>query len=261
MRYTIEITTKNGDTTTWTNGGLGYDETELAEAIAKIENSKAVERYEIKEEKEMTNGEFTIDGAVYSTNDKGTYFYRTERNGKKFRIAKCEYEQAFERMIAEAADQAKADAERAERERKQAESDKGAEDAFNGKKTSRKETKKAFKPRKSKDIAYTYYESDGNNARAKVLFTLTAKQVDFIKRLPNSNFWENGVESVLWCDILADEIGGQFAGKPMTVGAMISTLREKDLVHVGKDLDRKGHPKFMELTEIGQAVAVDLGLQ
>lgn len=124
-----------------------------------------------------------------------------------------------------------------------------------------RKTKKARKARKSKDVAYTYYESDGNNARAKVLFTLTAKQVDFIRHLSDSCFWENGVESALWIDVLCDEIGGQFAGKPMTVGAMVSTLCEKGLASRAKDKVNGHTATYMVLTELGQAVAVDLGLQ
>jgi len=46
----------------------------------------------------------------------------------------------------------------------------------------------------------------------------------------------------------------------MTTGAMISTLREKGLVNVGRDDSRKGKPKFMALTDAGKAVAKKLGL-
>lgn len=219
-----------------------------------------------KEDKIMTT--FTLNGTIYSTNEKGNYFYKStgsvdkKGNAVMTRIPAHVYEQAFEQYIKESADQAKADAEYEERLQKQAESDKAAEDAVNGKKFTRKqvneavekaiekEMKKAAKPRKSKDIAH---ESNG--------VTLTAKQVDFIKHLPDTNFWEDGLDSALWCDVLADEIGGQFAGKPMTVGAMISTLREKELVTVGRDLDRKGKPKFMQLTDLGKQVAKELGLE
>ena len=119
--------------------------------------------------------------------------------------------------------------------------------------------KKVRKPRKSKDIAYTYYTDDEHT---NALFTLTAKQVDFIKHLPDTYFWENGVESIIWVDCLCDDIGGQFAGKPMTVGAMISTLCEKGLGT--RTTDRKGprggKATSFALTEMGMAVAIDLGL-
>lgn len=200
---------------------------------------------------------FELNGVTYTQTKTGYCFKSTGLKDKKGqdinrRISKA----VFEEAIAEYNKlwEAEIEASRKAREEEQEQSDREAEKAVNGKKATKR-------TRKSKDIAYTYYESDGNNARAKVLFTLTAKQVDFIKHLPDTGFWEDGLESTLWCDILADEIGGQFAGKPMTVGAMISTLREKDLLSVGKDDSRKGKPSFMKLTEMGQAVAIDLGLR
>ena len=217
---------------------------------------------------------FTINGTVYETNEKGNYFYKsTGKMDKKgnpimMRISQAVYEQAFDQYVKEAADVAEAqepmdwereaDAEYEERLQKQAESDKAAEEAVN-KKTSRKDLHKAIdkgmkKTRRSKDVAFEYCPNGTDT------ITLTAKQVDFMKEMTKTNFWENRLESALWCDILADEIGGQFAGKPMTVGAMISTLREKGLVNVSRDLDRKGHPKFMELTEVGRVIAEKLGL-
>ena len=117
--------------------------------------------------------------------------------------------------------------------------------------------KKERKARKSKDIAYTYYTDD---AHTNALFTLTAKQVDFIRHLPDTCFWENGLDSCIWVDCLCDEIGGQFEGKPMTVGAMISTLCEKGLGSRGSERrDGRKCTSFV-LTEMGQAVAIDLGL-
>lgn len=103
--------------------------------------------------------------------------------------------------------------------------------------------------RKSKDIAYEGHE-----------VTLTAKQVDFIRHLPDTNFWENGLDSALWTDVLADEIGGQFAGKPMTVGAMISTICEKGLANRATDRVNGRRTTFMVLTELGKKVAAELGL-
>lgn len=119
----------------------------------------------------------------------------------------------------------------------------------------KKETKRASKPRKSKDVAFEHTFKNGK------VVTLTAKQVDFIKHIPDTCFYENGLESTMWCDVLADEIGGQFAGKPMTVGAMISTLREKDVISVGVDKDRNGRKaKFFAFTDMGKKVAEELGL-
>lgn len=117
-----------------------------------------------------------------------------------------------------------------------------------------KQIAKEFAPkkkstRKSKDIAY-----DGNG------ITLTAKQVDFIRHLPDTCFWEHGLDSALWTDVLADEIGGQFAGKPMTTGAMISTICEKGLANRTADRFNGRKSTFMVLTELGKKVAAELGL-
>lgn len=80
--------------------------------------------------------------------------------------------------------------------------------------------KPARKSCKSKDVAF---EHEGA--------TLTAKQADFLRELDAAG--QDGVlgdaESGWWTDLICDGIGGQFAGKPMAVGAMISTLCEKGL--------------------------------
>lgn len=111
--------------------------------------------------------------------------------------------------------------------------------------------KKTRKPRKSKDIAY-----EGNGV------TLTAKQVDFLHHLPDTCFWENGLDSTIWVDCLCDDIGGQFAYKPMTVGAMISTLCEKGLGTraTNRKGPRGGKATSFALTELGKLVAAELGV-
>lgn len=180
--------------------------------------------------------------------------------------------------------EAEAEAEREAREAKIAEDAKATEDAVNGimatlteekpekgkkkakkEKTGKKdqpkaETKeKAKKTRKSKDIAHEHKDGD-------LTITLTAKQVDFVLHLSDSAFWEKGLDSILWCDVLCDEIGGQFEGKPMTIGAMISTLCEKGLGIRTKDRltdeatgrSRKG--TTFQLTEKGKEIAKELGL-
>ena len=60
--------------------------------------------------------------------------------------------------------------------------------------------------------------------------------------------------------MLADEIGGQFEGKPMTVGAMISTICEKGLANRANDRINGRKSTFMVLTELGKKVAAELGL-
>ena len=44
----IEITTKNGDKITWTNGGMGFNPTETATKVEQIKKNKSVQSYEIK---------------------------------------------------------------------------------------------------------------------------------------------------------------------------------------------------------------------
>ena len=116
------------------------------------------------------------------------------------------------------------------------------------------EQKKPRKARKSKDIAY-----EGHGV------TLTAKQVDFLLDLKMTDQWDS-VESSFWTDVICDEIEGQFAGKPMTVGAMISTLCEKGIAErfKGEFTDpvtgRTRKSTYMELTPKGWEIAKELGL-
>lgn len=106
------------------------------------------------------------------------------------------------------------------------------------------------KPRKSKDIAH----------ESKHGVTLTAKQVDFIMHLPDSDFWTDGLDSEIWVDCLCDEIGGQFFNKPMTVGAMISTLCEKKLgVRCRQKVNGRMATSF-KLTDLGKMIASELGI-
>lgn len=111
--------------------------------------------------------------------------------------------------------------------------------------------KLARKPYKSKDVAH---RSETCNV------TLTAKQADFVKHLPDTCFWENGLDSCIWIDCLCDEIGGQFANKPMTVGAMISTLCEKGLGVRSSSVVNGRKCKAFALTDKGKVVAQELGL-
>lgn len=218
---------------------MEWFEGEIEEGITEEEMDKEIARIN-KEDKKMANKDITqiaqidIDGIRYTSTRPGYYYKKVD--GKQTRIPKAEWDQAFDKW------QAEVEAERKAREEAQDKSDKDAEDAVNGKKKERK-------TRRSKDIAH---ESNG--------VTLTSKQVDFIRHIPDTCFYENGLESTMWCDVLADEIGGQFAGKPMTVGAMISTLREKDIVYVGVDRINGKKAKFFGFTETGKEIAKELGL-
>ena len=199
------------------------------------------------------NKGFNYNGISYTETEKGYYF--KEENGKKSRIKKAEYEQAFEEynaqiaqdiMIDEAITDEQADEWTAEidearqaQAEKQAESDREAEQAMGGKPKAKK--------RRSKDIAY-----EGNG------ITLTTKQVRFIQRMPEDDFYEANLNSSLWIDCYCDTIADEF--NPMAVGAMVSTLREKGILAVGEDRVNGKKCKCMAFTELGRAIAKELGL-
>lgn len=117
------------------------------------------------------------------------------------------------------------------------------------------ETKKAKRSSRSKKNA-AFKKQFG-----EVEITLTEKQVDFFHHMQDTCLWEQGLDSTPWIDVLCDEIGGQFENKPMTVGAMVSTLREKDLLIVGAQRVDGRKAKFFELTDLGKVVAAELGLK
>lgn len=98
-----------------------------------------------------------------------------------------------------------------------------------------------------------------------VSVVLTDKQVKFVQLLPTSGFWDRGVDSSLWVSVLCDELAEEMGA--MTIGAMISTLREKGLLVVGvgqygENVDKKGRKeKVIAFTELGRKVAAKvLGL-
>lgn len=106
--------------------------------------------------------------------------------------------------------------------------------------------------RKPKDVGF---EHEG--------VTLTAKQADFLRELSAAG--QDGVlgnaKTGWWCDCIADGIGGQFAGKPMTVGAMISTLCEKGLAERAKERRDKRMVTSFSLTEDGRKIWKAIGLK
>lgn len=166
----------------------------------------------------MKNIRFELNGIAYESNDKGTHFYKIVC-GKKSRISKDEFE---------------ADYELFKREQKVEQDAKTAEKAV-------------AKKRAKKNVAFEY---EG--------ITLTEKQVKFLKLLPNDDFFENGLESALWIDVLCDTVSSEF--NPMAVGAMISTLREKYLISIGIQRVNGKKCKFFKFTELGKEIAKELGL-
>ena len=183
--------------------------------------------------------EFELNGIKYSENN-GRY-YKTE-DGKKTRISKAAYEEA-------AAEWTEIVKGKAEQDAEQDEIDTITNEMI-AKPTEPAKAKKPSKPRKSKDIAH----------ESKYGVTLTAKQVDFLWHLPDSDFWTDGKDSEIWVDCLCDEIGGQFFNKPMTVGAMISTLCEKKLgVRCRQKVNGRMATSF-KLTDLGKMVVSELGI-
>lgn len=182
---------------------------------------------------------FEINGATYTRKANGYCYvsYEYSESGKVHRIGKSEFESKYAQFQMEEAVEATEESETTEEIKRIAKE-------FAPKKKS---------TRKSKDIAFAV-TVDG------VETTLTAKQVDFIRHLPDTRFWENGLDSALWTDALADEIGGQFAGKPMTTGAMISTLCEKGLGVRAKERVNKRNCTSFRLTGLGKVIAAELGL-
>jgi len=179
---------------------------------------------------------FEFNGATYKTNEAGNYFYKSTNSVDKkgnplfMRISEKVFEEAWEQS---------GEAEKAKREALQAKSDAEAEKAVK-------------KPRKSKDIAFEIDTIEGH-------ITLTAKQVKFLKMMPQDDFWENGLESTLWIDVFCDTVAGEF--NPMAVGAMVSTLNEKKVLAVSVERVNGKKCKYMALTIVGQVIAEKLGLK
>lgn len=212
---------------------------------------------------------FEINGATYTRKANGYCYvsYEYSESGKVHRIGKAEFESKYAQFQMEEAMEEAVEIEITELEPHEGgkvyhdepieRTDIEAAVEATEESQTTEETKriaKEFAPkkkstRKSKDIAY-----DGNG------ITLTAKQVDFIRHLSDTHFWEYGLDSCIWVDCLCDDIGGQFKGKPMTVGAMISTLCEKGLgVRTKEKVNNRTATSF-KLTPTGKVVASKLGL-
>lgn len=88
--------------------------------------------------------------------------------------------------------------------------------------------------------------------------TLTDKQVDFLKRLPALSEWQDG-KGAISVSCLSNEIGGQFQGRPMAIGAMITTLQNKNVLSTWKDRNQDGTEiRFIRLQEFGLKVLNEL---
>lgn len=209
---------------------------------------------------------FNHNGRNYAQNEKGNRFYRQGDDGKYIRIPQHAYEEAFAEFLEKTTERieleddtnviAEYSAEMAQEEAKEDAEDTQNTEALTPASDAKKTPKKAKKNTRKKKVQVGGFEFQ----EGEIHLILTPKQVDFLKHLSDSPFWQNGVQSTLWIDDLCDEITGQFEGKPMTVGAMVSTLREKGVlaVAIGKLENKKA--KYVELTDLGQRVAVAIGV-
>lgn len=91
-------------------------------------------------------------------------------------------------------------------------------------------------------------------------FILTALQADFLKALPGVSFWDNGADSGLWVDALCDDLADKGFGA-MTIGAMISTLREKHVLTVSEGRVNGHRVKSIGFTDLGKEVLRQLDIK
>lgn len=199
---------------------------------------------------------FTIDGVGYNTNGKGNHFYKIE-NEKAARIGRAEYEAAFEQYTNETTndEELEFNEDKALREAKkemEESSDRAAEDAVNH---PRKKSSRSLRKAAHRVVV------DGQE------IGLTEKHMVFLRHLPKCPYWDSGLDSSVWVFDVRDTLG-MVGMAGMTVGAMISTLREKGLLVVGEKIfadsgraSRGRREKYIELTETGKKVAKALGIE
>lgn len=205
----------------------------------------------------MTNiTTFELNGRTYTSNETGTHCYTwpTGRKGERVRIKKADFEIARDLYNAEQAEALSTD-EAFEEALREAEESLAIEEALEAVQEEKAQEKPKKTPRKRTPKNIGFRNTYGNHE-----VILTEKQVDFIHHLPDTCYWERGLDSAIWIDCLCDEIGGQFADKPMTVGAMISTLCEKGIGSRCKQRVNGKKCTSFALTELGKLVAKDLGL-
>lgn len=89
---------------------------------------------------------------------------------------------------------------------------------------------------------------------------LTPRQVVFLRTMPCDDFYENGVDSVLWVDVFLETLQAKADMGAMVAGAMVSTLNEKNLISVGKERKEGKTVAFFSLTDKGKEVMQGLGI-
>lgn len=209
---------------------------------------------------------FNHNGRNYAQNEKSNRFYRQGDDGKYIRISQRAYEEAFAEFLEKTTEKieleddtnaiAEYTTEMTQEETKEDAEDTQNTEALTPASDAKKIPKKAKKSTRKKKVQVGGFEFQ----EGEVHLILTPKQVDFLKHLSDSPFWQRGVQSTLWIDDLCDEITGQFENKPMTVGAMVSTLREKGVLAVAIGNLGNKKSKYIELTDFGQRIATRIGI-
>lgn len=181
---------------------------------------------------------FEFNGRAFNRQDNG-YCFVTE-NGKKTRISGAKFNDAYDEFLAWQMEQTATEIETEQVEETQVELIEEP----------KKTTKRAKKVNKN---LTNITLGDGTQ------IGLTEKQLLFIERMPEDNFWENGLDSALWVDCYCDTISDEL--NAMQVGAMVSTLREKGLLVVAGEKRNGKKAKSFHLTDLGQKLAIALGLK
>ena len=163
---------------------------------------------------------FTFNGIAYERRENG-YCFKTE-NGKTVRIGKAEFEEAKAQAEAEA--------------------------------PAKKPAKKAKRAKKNVAFAATIALADDKVAEV----TLTTNQVNFLNRIPTADEFVQGADSTFYTDLYCDTIADIM--NAMVVGAIISTLREKDLIYVEQGRVNGKKCKYFGFTELGKAILKEMGL-
>lgn len=215
---------------------------------------------------EIKTTRFELDGVKYARNEDTGYCIKSDGN-KHARIGAAEFNEAYQAhldaedaAIREAVERVMQEEEDAEIARIQEEMAEPEEATIEDVKKAMNKLNKEFCKKTAKASRKNKVQTGGMEISEDGLsIVITAKQVAFIKELPRSEFWTCGVDSRLWIDCLCDELSDKMG--PMTVGAMVSTLREKHLLEVGVaqfggGIDGKGRKsKYMVFTETGKKVA------
>jgi hypothetical protein len=209
---------------------------------------------------------FNYYGRNYAQNEKGNRFYKQGDDDRYTRISQRAYEEAFAKFLEKTTEKieleddtnaiAEYSAEMAQEEAKEDAEDTQNTEAPAPASDAKKTPKKAKKNTRKKKVQVGGFEFQ----EGEIHLILTPKQVDFLKHLSDSSFWQQGAQSTLWIDILCDEITGQFEGKPMTVGAMVSTLQEKGILAVAIGRLENKKAKCIALTDFGQRIATRIGI-